>query len=168
LCSSVTDTKSVTENYIRDCLHYQKDDPGQSPEYYDNDGVKIHHGLSGDTRLTSDLANVIYEGSGETVLVDTTEGSGVIPVIDETEINITSVILPDETYYNVTETTTRLHEIIYGEDGIKLKNDTGRHKTVINLVPTTPRSLLLNKNKGVGLTDPKEGIFYGFKPVTYL
>lgn len=154
-CSAITDVSTVTEQFIKDCLHYQSDQPGQSLDNTDQNDEKRQNPKAGDH------VNVIYEGSGETIIEVSPsdkhktveeEGSGEIPVIDETDKNITSVILPDETETELTDTTTKKTGIVQIDDGIKLQNDTSKQKTDVDIPSSglsTVKSIDINNGQGI-------------------
>ncbi|XP_060562767.1 uncharacterized protein LOC132722313 isoform X2 [Ruditapes philippinarum] len=151
-CSTVTDVDKVTETFLADCLHYQGDQAVKSLDLPDSNGVRLQNNR--DTTPAPERVNVIYEGSGETIeevvntdqgLTGSVEGSGEGSVIDETDKNITSVILPDETEgtgkstLSVPEgTTTKRIGIIVTGDGIHLKNETNTPKTIV--LPASPNT----------------------------
>lgn len=160
-CSSITDTTS--KYFIRDCLSDQKDEPvpRRSFEYDVSNGNNVRYIVNGDPSVDSDSINNIYEGSGETVIevkpvgTGTEEGSGDIPVIDEIDKNITSIILPEEKATGVTKKTTQTRTIVIVDEGIRLQNDTENYKPdVVLSMTTTAKPLVLNK--GLSITDPLE------------
>lgn len=166
-CSAVTDIAAVTEQFLRDCLQTPNDQPGPNLDNTDTDGVKLNN--LQESNSAPDQVNVIYEGSGETIIEVSPserngteeEGSGIIPVIDETDKNLTSVILPDETEGTetyVTEITTKKTGVILVDEGIKLQNDSDKQKTDILFgsgLPTTIKTI--SNGGGIVLSEPKTG-----------
>ncbi|XP_045177105.2 uncharacterized protein LOC123537452 isoform X2 [Mercenaria mercenaria] len=172
-CSAVTDLKDVTEKFLKDCLQYQSDQPARSLEVPDSNGVKLHNS----EESVTEKVNVIYEGSGETIVevvnsdknaTDEEEGSGALPVIDESDKNVTSVILPDETDVKeidvspVTEkTTTQKVGIIVTGGGIKLENDTRTQKTnnlFASALPSTEKTITNENGGGSVIIAPIENV----------